>query len=106
MVLHSYLLDVNKRGEEIAEDRPSGPNAGYRQAAKTINASFQKRLRAEKQRRELAIKYNEEKVIPSVIDNILQRNKVMEVELAFKTETNLLVDTPVGHFLPYTAAKL
>jgi hypothetical protein len=100
------LLDINERGEEIAEDRPSGPNAECRQAAKTINASFQKRLRAEKRRRELAVKYNEAKVIHSVIDNILQRNKVMEVELASKTETNLLADTTVGHFLPYTAAKL
>jgi len=30
----------------------------------------------------------------------------MEVELASKTETNLLADITVGHCLPYTAAKL
>ena len=30
----------------------------------------------------------------------------MELELASKTKTNLLADTHVGHFPPYTAAKL
>ena len=30
----------------------------------------------------------------------------MELELASKTEINLLADTTVGHFIPYTTAKL
>ena len=99
-------LDINEGGKEIAGDRPSGFNAECRQRAKKINAFFQKQLRAEKQRRELAVNFNKTKVTHSVIHNILQHNKVMELELTSNTKTNLLVDTTIKHFLPYTTAKL
>ena len=99
-------LDINERGKEIADDRPSGFNAKCRQRAKKINAFFQKQLRAEKQRRELAVNFNKTKVTHSVIHNILQHNKVMELELTSKTKKQFLADTNIGHFLLFTAAKL
>ena len=68
-------LDTNKRGEKIEEDRPCGADSECRQAAKTINADGQKRLRAEKRGRELGKKYNEAKLMHSVIQTILERNK-------------------------------
>jgi hypothetical protein len=43
--------DTNERGEEIMEDRPSGALAECCQAAKTINAEGQQRLRVEKRMR-------------------------------------------------------
>ena len=63
--------DTNERGEEIMEDSPCGEDSECRQAAKTTNADGQKRLRAEKRRRELAKKFNEANVEHNVIKNIL-----------------------------------
>ena len=72
------------------EDRPCGADSECRQAAKTINADGQKRLRAEKRRRELAKKFNEANVERNVIKNILDGNKAVEEELGTKTESKLL----------------
>ena len=64
-------LDTNERGEEVEEDRPCGADSECRQAAKTINAAGKKRLRADKRGRELGMKYNDAKLMHSVIQKIL-----------------------------------
>ena len=48
-LLLSFILDKNEKGEEVMEDRPCSADSECRQAAKTINADGQKKLRAEKQ---------------------------------------------------------
>ena len=98
--------DTNKRGEEIMEDRPCGIDSEYRQVAKTINTDGQKRLWAEKRRRELAKKYNKGTVERNVIKNILKQNKAVELELGTKTESNLLENNSLQHFLPLITNKL
>ena len=46
-------LDIDSRGNDILEDRPSGPHAEHRQTAKTINGPAQQRMRSEHRRKKL-----------------------------------------------------
>ena len=47
-------VDINSKGCEIWEDRPSGPHTEHRQPSKTINGMAQKRMRSELRRKKLA----------------------------------------------------
>ena len=88
------------------EDRPSGAYSECRQGSKTINAKGQQRLRVEKRRRELAKKFNESNVELNVIQNILERNKAVELILGAKVESLLIEDNTIPDFLPLTTDKL
>ena len=89
------------------EGRPCGVDSECRQAAKTIYADGQNKLRAEKRGRELGKKCNEAKLMHSVIESILERNKEVEVELLSKTDrgSGLLKDVDMNHFLQLSPAS-
>ena len=88
------------------EDRPSGADCECRQGLKPINAKGIQRLRVEKRRRQLAKKFNESNVERNVIQNILEKNKAVELLLRAKVESLLIEDNTLTDFLPLTADKL
>lgn len=90
----------------IEEDRPSGPDVEHRQGSKTINHSGQKWLRAETRRRLLAQKFAEAEVKRNTILNILQKNKMVEDELANMTDSKLISEASVSIFFGLTISKL
>ena len=53
------------------------------------------------------MKYNEAKLMHSVIQTILERNKEVGVEFLLNTDSNLMEDVNIKHFFQLTpAAKL
>ena len=99
MLAQIVIADINSKGEEISDDRPSGPDAEHRQPAKTLNHKAQQRKRDEKRRRRLALKHEESLVEYNTINHILVRNKEVEDELRSKTTSHSLVDCSIQHFL-------
>ena len=57
MLTQIVIADINSKGEEISDDRSSGPDAEHRQLTGTINHKAQQKKRDEKRRRRLALKH-------------------------------------------------
>ena len=99
MLAQIIIADINSKGEEISDERPSGPDAEHRQPAKTLNHKAQQRKRDEKRRRRLALKHEESLVEYNTINHILVQNKEVEDELRSKTTSHSLADCSIQHFL-------
>ena len=101
-------LDINSKGEEIEEDRPSGANAEHKQSSKTINAPGQQLKRNEKRRSRLSDKYKKAVVERDVIENILEKNMAVELELgsfADATVADFLALKPASKLEDYIHAR-
>ena len=98
--------DIDSNGDEVEEERPSGADAEHRQAAKTINADWQKKKREEKRLKKLSEEHRTMEREYNIINDILARNTEVETELKAKTESGSLTDASVVDFLSLTAKKL
>ena len=94
-----FVKDINSKGEDILENRPSGPDSEHRQPAKTINHKAQQRKRDEKRRRRLALKHEESLVEYNITVHLLNRNKEVEEELIAKTATSTIANCSIQDFL-------
>ena len=68
-------VDIDSGGSEMLEDCPSGPHAGHRQTAKTINGPTQKRMRTELRRKKLTGSHRNAVVECNTINDVLLRNE-------------------------------
>ena len=99
LFVNFVLSDINSKGDECFDNRPSGPDSEHRQPAKTLNHIAQQRKRDEKRRRRLALKHEESLVEYNVILHLLKRNEEVEEELKSKMSTRTLADCSIQHFL-------
>lgn len=74
-----FYSDIDEQGNEIEEDKPSGPDSEHRQPAKTINAKAQRVRRAEKRRRKMAEQHDKAVTEYHTINDILRRNAEVEM---------------------------
>ena len=65
------LVDIDSGGNEILEDRPSGPHAEHWQTVKTINGPTQKRMRIELLRKRIAESHRNVVVECNTIKDVL-----------------------------------
>ena len=72
------LVDIDSGGNEILEDRPSGPHAEHWQTVKTINGPTQKRMRIELLRKKIAESHRNAVVECNTINGVLLRNETVE----------------------------
>ena len=98
--------DINSRGDEIDDIRPSGPDAEHRQPSKSINNEGQKKLRDAKRRAKLVREFNQATVEYKTIQTILERNNVVEGEILEKKNAQSLDDMGIEGFLGLSFPKL
>ena len=93
-------LDIDSRGNDILEDRPSGPHAEHRQTAKTINGPAQQRMRSEHRRKKLAESHRDAVVVCNAINDVLLRNAAVEQLILSKMagRNKCLANAKVGDF--------
>ena len=80
------LLDIDRHGNKVLDERPSGAIAEHRQPAKTINASYQKRMRSELWRKKLAEAHWNAVVAFTTVNDILDHNEKAERDIIAKME--------------------
>jgi ribosomal protein L15 len=100
-----FYSDIDEQGNEIEEDKPSGPDSEHRQPAKTINAKAQRVRRAEKRRRKMAEQHDKAVTEYHTINDILRRNAEVENELKDRVTSGVVADATVTDFLSLKPAS-
>ncbi|KAL9178336.1 hypothetical protein ACHAXT_001764 [Thalassiosira profunda] len=89
--------DIDSRGREVVEDRPSGPNREHMQYAKTVNGEPQRRMRKEKRRQRAAKEYSDAVHECNTIADILRQNGEVEEKIRAKSN-GILAQAEIKHF--------
>lgn len=100
------LTDIASSGKQVEQDRLSGADSEHRQPAKIRNAVAQKRKRDKKCRSKFWEAFRQADMDHNIINFILQRNREVESELRLKTESKLLADAKVQHFIELKSKEL